>query len=155
MSPEDRHAHPAAFVGLGLSAVVGLHALFILGWDGFFSRSSWPGYEYSMQAGMVEPWFVNTPRSLWLTRVVLFALAFVVIVPIRHGRLARTSALWLGAAAATAILWFTTMSRTFEGGAAGFIFYPIRIGLPILAGSLAAGVLHRLSRVASRESPTA
>lgn len=144
MRSGESRTHPAAFAALGLSAIIGLHALFILGWNGFFARVPWPGYEYSMRSGMVEPWFVNTPRSLWLTRIAFFAIAFGAILPIRNGRVARTLALWIGAAAGVAVLWRTTIMRTLEGGPAGYFFYPIRIGIPILAGALAAIVARRI-----------
>lgn len=143
MKRPGRPAHPAAFALPGFAATVGLHALFVTGWDTFFSRPPWPGYEDSLRFGMVEPWFVHSPRALWLTRLVLFALAFGVVLSIRQRRAARAFALCIGAAAGTMLTWATTVSSTIDGGAAGFVFYPIRVALPIVAGALAAAFAQR------------
>jgi hypothetical protein len=139
-----RPTHPAAFVAAGLSAMIGLHALFLIGWLRVFANPPWPGYEESTRLGMVEPWFVNSPRSLWLTRIVFFGLSLAVVLPVRRQRVMRALALWAGAAVGVAITWATTTARTFEGGTAGFVYYPLRIGFPILAGAVAAAVVQRV-----------
>jgi len=149
VSRGGRPTHPVAFALVGLSAMLGLHALLIIGWSNFFANPPWPGYEESARMGMVEPWFVNSPRSLWLTRIVFFVLAFAVVSTVRRQRVARALSLWVGAAAGVALTWATTVSRSFEGGAAGFVFYPLRIGFPILIGTLAALIVHRIK---ARES---
>jgi hypothetical protein len=140
-----RPTHPAAFAIAGFAVMIGLHALFVIGWDRFFAVAPWPGYEESTRLGMVEPWFVNTPRSLWITRAVLFGVAFGVVLPVWSRRLHRVLALWIGAAAAVAITWVTTTARTFEGGVAGFVYYPLRVGLPLLVGAVVALVVQRVA----------
>lgn len=146
MKRSDRPAHPAAFILPGFAATVGLHALFVTGWDALFARPPWSGYEDSARLGMIEPWFVHSPRALWLTRAVLFVLAFGIVLSVRKRRTARTVALWTGAAAGVALTWAATMSSTIEGGAAGFVFYPLRVALPIGAGALSAALAQRLFR---------
>ncbi|HUF67310.1 MAG TPA: hypothetical protein VMM79_01570 [Longimicrobiales bacterium] len=143
MSPATRPTHPAAFALPGLAAVIGLHALFVVTWDVLFAKPPWPGYEESARLGMIEPWFVNSPRSLWLTRIVLFTLAFGVVLSVRRRRAARVLALWIGVAAGVALTWATTTSSAFDGGTAGFFFYPLRAGLPIVVGGTAAALVHR------------
>lgn len=145
MKRPGRPAHPAAFVLPGFAATVGLHALFVTGWDAFFARPPWPGYEDSLRFGMIEPWFVHSPKALWLTRLVLFAVAFGVVLSVRQRRAARTFALWIGAAAGVALTWATTVSSTIEGGVAGFLFYPLRVVLPIAAGAFAAVLVQRFT----------
>ncbi len=104
----------------------------------------WPGYEAATATGIVEPWFVHTPRSLWLTRITFAALALVVVGRTEHHRLGAATALWTGAAAGIAFVYATTSMRHLAGGWLGFVFYPLRLVLPILTGALAATVISRL-----------
>lgn len=155
MTPADRTTRSAAFALPGFAAFVGLHALFVVGWEFLFARPPWPGYEESARMGMIEPWFVNSPRALWLTRIVLFGLALGIVLPVRTRRLARTAAFWAGAAIAVAVAWATTTSSSLEGGTGGYFFYPLRIGFPIVAGAVTAVLIQRLRRTRRHEGAAA
>lgn len=122
-------------VALGLAIYLALHMVFVMAWAGFFSQVPWPGYEDSMALGLVEPWFINSPRSLWLTRFVLFATAFAIALATRRAHWSGAFALWLGAGAGIAATWATTSMRGLEGGTLGYVFYPFRVALPILLGT--------------------
>lgn len=129
-----RTAAGLAFLA-GLAAFLLLHLLFRLCWDSLFALAPWPGYEESMRRGLVEPWFVHTPRSLWLTRVVFFALALGIALARTHARWSTALGLWLGAAAGIVFTYATTSVRTLEWGWLGFVLYPFRVVLPILLGT--------------------
>jgi hypothetical protein len=100
---------------------------------------------------MVEPWFVHTPRSLWLTRSVFFLLALALALSAGRARWPAATALWAGAGMAVIFTWAMTTTRTMEYGWLGFAFYPFRLFLPILLGT-ALGELLRRTLFASRHS---
>jgi hypothetical protein len=131
---------------VGCLAFALLHLLFVLAWQRFFTASAWPGYEETTQSGLVEPWFVNTPRSLWLTRITFFVLAFITARTVRDRPGTAALALWVGAAAAVAATWFTTKSHSAEWGWLGSMLYPFRVLLPIALGASGAMLLRRMSR---------
>jgi hypothetical protein len=128
----------------GFLTFAGLHVLFVLAWDRFFAGSPWPGYEASARLGLVEPWFVNSPRSLWLTRAAFFAAAFSVGIGRRSGRWPRAALLWAGGAAALVATYATTSMPALPAGELGFLLYPLRLFLPIVLGT-ALGELARHS----------
>jgi hypothetical protein len=118
-----------------------LHLFFMLTWSRFFMPSPWPGYEATAVAGLIEPWFVNTPASLWLTRVTLFLLAFAITL-FAAGRPGMVvPGFFTGAAAACASLWATTRAHTVEWGWLGFFIYPFRLLLPIVIGAALAEII--------------
>jgi len=126
----------------GFLTFVGLHVLFVLTWDRVFARSPWPGYEASARLGLVEPWFVNSPRSLWLTRAAFFAAAFIIGFGRRSGRWPRATLLWAGGAAALVAMYATTSMPALPAGELGFLLYPLRLFLPVVLGT-ALGELAR------------
>jgi len=75
---------------------------------------------------VIEPWFVNTPRSLWLTRTVFFAIA----AASRQGAMCDTgrtpscSGRRRDRAVAT---YATTSMPALTGGALGYVLYPFRL----------------------------
>lgn len=128
---------------LALAVFLALHVVFRLAWTGFFSALPWPGYEESTRLGLVEPWFVNSPRSLWLTRVTFFCLAFTVVFVSRRARWRAVAAVWIGASAGIVATWATTATRSIDWGWLGFVLYPFRVLLPIVLGGAIAGLVRR------------
>lgn len=128
---------------LGFVVFGALHLLFIAAWTDFFVLQPWPGYEESARLGLIEPWFVHSPRSLWLTRFSFFGVAFGVAFTRRHARWAGAAALWIGASAAIVAAWSMTSTRTLEGGGLGFAVYPFRVLLPIVLGTAIAELTRR------------
>ncbi len=127
----------------GLLAFLLLHLLFLSTWSDLFAVRPWPGYEAATASGIVEPWFVHSPRSLWLTRGVYLALGLVVAQ--RAGnRPPALLALWTGAAAGTIFVWATTTMRAMSWGWLGFVLYPLRLLAPVLAGWVLSFVIDRV-----------
>lgn len=54
------------------------HVHFAQTWETLYVVEPWPGFEESARRGLIDPWFGNSPRSLWVTQEVLFALAIVI-----------------------------------------------------------------------------
>lgn len=119
----------------GLLTVSALHLFFIWTWGRLFIVAPWPGYEDSARLGLIEPWFVNSPRSLWLTRTVLFFLALGFALGGRRGRWPRALLLWAGAALAVIVTYATTRMPAMPAGGLGYVLYPFRVLLPILIGT--------------------
>jgi hypothetical protein len=132
----------------GLAALAGLatflliHLFLYVAWDSVFAAHPWPGYEQAMRSGTIEPWFVHTPASLWLTRAALFAIAFGIALAQKRGRWMTASAFWLGTGAGVALTYATTAIRSLPWGWLGFLLYPFRTLIPILLGT-ALGELAR------------
>jgi hypothetical protein len=118
-----------------------LHLIFILTWDRFFTTSSWPGYEASANGGLIEPWFVNTPASLWFTRATLFVMAFSITLFAGARPGSAALAFFTGAAAGCAAMWATTRAHAVEWGWLGFIIYPLRLLLPVVIGAVLAAII--------------
>lgn len=129
----------------GLLVFLLLHLLFVLRWS-WFSAVPWSGYEAATARGIVEPWFVHTPRSLWLVRAVLFGVALLFSLRRTNGWLLNALALWLGAAAGVAFAYATTSLPALEWGSLGYLLYPMRVMLPVLAGALVGAILSRSFR---------
>lgn len=128
-------------VGLLLSALTGLlaflslHLFFTWTWDRLFASAPWPGYEESARLGLIEPWFVNSPRSLWITRAVFFAAASGLAARPRTHRWPNAALLWAGAAVAAVAVYATTSMPSLPAGTLGYIFYPFRLLLPVVLGT--------------------
>jgi hypothetical protein len=130
-------------IGLaGLLAFLLLHLFFILRWS-WFTASSWPGYEAATARGLIEPWFVHTPRSFWLTRAVFVGMAALIAFVRRSSRLAAALALWLGSGMGVVFTYSTTSMPSLEWGYLGYLMYPVRIGLPVLIGTAMGALLVR------------
>lgn len=127
----------------GLLAFLLLHFLFVLNWS-WFAAAPWPGYEAAMARGIVEPWFVHTPRSLWLTRAAIFLLAMTAALLRMHSTIATAFAIWLGAGIGIVFAYTTTSLPALEWGWLGFLLYPLRIVLPVLLGTVTGVVLTRM-----------
>ena len=147
-APAARRVPPSLAVLTGTAVFLALHLLFVLDWDGFASPP-WPGYDENVRRGLLEPWFVHAPRSLWLTRLVFFAVALGFAFAANRRRWLAGAMLWLGAAIAIAGTWATTTARTLDWGWLGYFIYPFRIVLPILIGT-AMGDLARRTLAARR-----
>ena len=117
-----------------------LHLIFVLTWSRFLDTTSWPGYEASAAAGLIEPWFVNTPASLWVTRCTLFAMAFAITFFTLGSTGSAAMAFFAGLAGACAAMWATTRAHTVESGWLGFIIYPFRLLLPVVFGAALAAI---------------
>jgi hypothetical protein len=123
----------------GLLVFLLLHLLFVVNWP-WFMAVPWPGYEVATARGIVEPWFVHTPRSLWLTRTAFFIVAMVTVLLRDGAQSANAFAIWLGAGTGVALAFATTSLPSLEWGWLGFVLYPLRLVLPVLLGA-AAGVV--------------
>ena len=133
----------AALAGLaGLATLLLLHLFFTLSWDALFAPRPWPGYETAMRAGTIEPWFVHSPASLWLTRAVVFAAALTIALLGRRARWWNALAFWGGSAAGIMLTYATTTVRSLPWGWLGFVLYPFRVLIPIVLGT-ALGELAR------------
>jgi hypothetical protein len=121
-----------------------LHLTFVLAWRRLFLPAPWSGYEESARRGLIEPWFINTPRSLWLTRVAFFALAFVIAFARRRGRWPAALLLWAGAGVAVIATYATTSMPALPSGELGYIIYPFRLLLPVVFGTALAELLLRI-----------
>jgi len=123
----------------GLLVFLLLHLLFVVNWP-WFMAVPWPNYEAATARGIVEPWFVHTPRSLWVTRAAFFILAMVTVLLREGARSANAFAIWLGAGTGVALTYPTTSLPSLEWGWLGFPLYPLRLVLPVVLGA-AAGVV--------------
>lgn len=119
----------------GLLTFFGLHLIFVATWDRFFLVAPWPGYEESARLGLIEPWFVNSPRSLWLTRTVFFLVALVFALGRRPGHWPRAALLWAGAAIALMVTYAASRMPSMPAGGWGFVIYPFRLLLPVVLGT--------------------
>ena len=119
----------------GLLTFLVLHLLFVSAWDRHFAAAPWPGYEESARRGLIEPWFINSPRSLWLTRAAFFMVALVAALGRRAKRWPHAALLWAGGSAGVLATYATTRMPSLPGGALGFVFYPFRILLPVILGT--------------------
>lgn len=119
----------------GLLTFLLLHLLFAGTWDRLFAVAPWSGYEESVRVGLIEPWFVNSPRSLWLTRALFFAVAFGLAAARRAGRWPNAAALWAGGAAGAVAVYATTSMPSLPGGWLGYAIYPFRLLLPVVLGT--------------------
>ena len=138
----SRRAAAGLAVLAGLATFLLLHLFFFLAWDAVFVAHPWPGYETAMQSGTIEPWFVHSPVSLWLTRTVLFALPLAMALAARRARWATALAFWAGTASGIVLTYATTTIRTLPWGWLGYVLYPFRALIPIVLGT-ALGELAR------------
>jgi hypothetical protein len=131
---------------IGLLATLMLYLLFRAAWDTFFGVVPWPGYEESARLGLIEPWFINSPRSLWFTRATFFILAFATAMVCHDHRWSAAASLWIGAAIGIAATYATTTNRLLDWGWLGYAVYPFRVLLPVLLGTVIAELLVRVRR---------
>ncbi|MGD8278870.1 MAG: hypothetical protein PVH00_12615 [Gemmatimonadota bacterium] len=120
-----------------------LHLCFVTTWARLFLTAPWPRYEESARLGLIEPWFMNSPRSLWLTRIAFLLLAFAFAVARGRGRWPFAFLIWAGAAIGVATTYATTSMPAMPHGALGYVLYPFRLALPILLGTGLGALLRR------------
>lgn len=130
----------------GLLAFLLLHLFFGWTWGRLFAVAPWPGYEESARLGLLEPWFINTPRSFWLTRFTFFGIAFGFGYDTRPRRWPRVAWLWAGAAIGVAAVYATTRMPSMPAGALGFAMYPFRLLLPVVLGAALGELARRTVR---------
>jgi hypothetical protein len=126
----------------GLALFLLLHLFFFLAWDAVFAPRPWPGYEDAMRSGTIEPWFVHSPASLWLTRAVVFAAALAIALASHRARWSNALAFWAGTAGGVVVTYATTTVRSLPWGWLGFVLYPLRVLIPVVLGT-ALGELAR------------
>jgi hypothetical protein len=119
----------------GLLTFLSLHLLFVGTWGRVFAAAPWPGYEESARLGLIEPWFVNSPRSLWLTRAVYFLVAAGFAAGRRAHRWPNAALLWAGGASGAILVYATTNMPSLPAGALGYVIYPFRLLLPVVLGT--------------------
>ena len=139
----QRAARGIATVFAGALTFLALHLFFLLTWSRLFLVAPWPGYEESARVGLIEAWFVNTPRSLWLTRITFFGLALVSATVRRSGRWQGALLIGLGAASGVIGTYATTSMPAMPSGGLGYVIYPFRLLLPIVLGTALGGATHR------------
>ena len=144
-----RAARGLAALLTGTLAFLLLHLFLEATWQRLFLVAPWPDYEQSARLGLIEPWFVNTPRSLWLTRITFFLLALGSALVLRRGRWSAAFLLWAGAAIGVIAMYASTSMPALPSGRVGYVIYPFRVLLPILLGTAAAALL-RGSRCRAR-----
>ncbi len=140
----NRVARGLATLLVGTLTFLVLHLIFVFAWSRFFLAAPWPGYEESARRGLLEPWFINTPRSLWLTRAAFAVLAFVFAFARRRRRWPGALLLWTGAAVGVIAVYATTSMPTLPSGGLGYIIYPFRLLLPIVLGTALGELLRRI-----------
>jgi hypothetical protein len=130
-----------------------LHLHFVTSWQELYVNAPWPGFEQAARRGIIQPWFTNSPRSLRVTEVVLFGLAFLVGL-IRGAQPWVTSlALWLGVMiplvpvlvarsllANSRILTITVFGHG-DIPTLALVYEAVRTGVPIVVGMLCAMIL--------------
>jgi hypothetical protein len=140
----NRAARGLATLLAGMLTFLFLHLVFVFAWSRFFLVAPWPHYEESARLGLLEPWFINTPRSLWLARAAFFALAFVLALVRRRGRWPAALLLWTGAATGVIATYATTSMPAMPAGKLGYLVYPLRLLLPVVLGTALGELLHRI-----------
>jgi len=137
----NRAARGLAASLAGTLAFLLLHLFLEATWQRLFLIAPWPGYEQSARLGLIEPWFVSTPRSLWLTRIAFFLLALGGALVLRRGRWTVAFLFWTGAALGVIAMYATTSMPDMPAGRLGYIIYPLRVLPPILLGTAAGALL--------------
>jgi hypothetical protein len=136
-------ARIAIFGILGAGTFVLLHVFMVATWRTLFAVAPWPGYEGAARAGIVSPWFINSPRSLWLARATIFSVAFLLAALRRSPPWRVALVFWLGVAIAVAAMYATTALPDLPNGWIGYLVYPFRTLLPVLVATVAGDVVRR------------
>lgn len=146
-----------AVVGAVTFLVLDLH--FLTTWEELYATAAWPGLQETARGSLVEPWFGSTPMSLRITLGTLFVLATVVSLMRPNDAGTAGLALWFGVLIP---LIPVLLGRTILSGTALTTFAPmsdrpliwlaipvesVRVGIPILAGIVAGGILRFFGRV--------
>jgi hypothetical protein len=133
----------AIFGVLGAVTFVLLHLFMVATWRTLFAVAPWPGYEGATRAGIVSPWFINSPRSLWLARATIFLVAFLLAALRRTPPWRAALVFWLGIAIAVAAMYATTVLPSLPNGWIGYFVYPFRTLLPVLVATVAGDMVRR------------
>lgn len=146
-----------AVVGAVTFLVLDLH--FVTTWEELYAAAAWPGLQETARGSLVEPWFGGTPMSLRITQGTLFVLATVVALMRPDDSASAGLALWVGVLIP---LIPVLLGRAVLSGTALTTFAPmsdapltwlalpveaVRVGVPILVGVIAGGILRFLGRV--------
>ena len=142
-----------------LAAVLGaltfafLHLHFVTAWQELYVRSAWPGFDEAARRGLIQPWFTNSPRSLRVTEIVLFGLAFAVGLTRKSRPWFTATAVWVGVMvplvpvliarsflSGSKILTITVFSQG-DIPALALLYEAVRTGVPIFAGMAAAMIV--------------
>lgn len=145
-----------AVVGAITFLLLDLH--FVTSWEELYAAAAWPGLQATARGSFLEPWFGSTPMSLRLTQGTFFVLAVVISLMRTDDSIAAGLALWVGVLIP---LVPVLLGRTLLSGTGLTTFAPmsdqplvwmavpieaVRVGIPILLGVVAAGVLRFLGR---------
>lgn len=145
-----------AVVGAVTFLMLDLH--FVTAWETLYVSAVWPGLQEAARGGLVEPWFGSTPMGLQVTQGALFVLATIVALMRSRDAGKAGLALWVGVLIP---LVPVLLGRTVLSGTALTTFAPmsdepliwmavpveaVRVGVPILAGVVAGGVLRFVGR---------
>ncbi|MFN7964971.1 MAG: hypothetical protein U0V87_04695 [Acidobacteriota bacterium] len=67
----------AAVAGIAANLIAHLQTVVL--WRAVYDRFPWPGYEYAMKSGDVDPSFANSPVASVVTFGILFAIGLLVL----------------------------------------------------------------------------
>lgn len=138
---------------IGSFAFLFAHIHFVQTWDALYAVEPWPGFEAAARRGLIDPWFGNSPRSLWITQEVLFALAAVIALLRRERMWTAGLVFWLGVMlplvpfllfrSLESDAGYLTTSRLLESGlwSTAILLEAARTVLPILLAVLVARIL--------------
>lgn len=145
-----------AVIGAVTFLMLDLH--FVTSWEELYATAAWPGLQETARGSLVEPWFGSTPMSLRLTQGTLFLLATIVSLMRTEDAGMAGLALWVGVLIP---LVPVLLGRTILSGTALTTFAPmsdrpliwmavpveaVRVGVPILVGVVAGGILSWMGR---------
>lgn len=145
-----------AVVGAITFLLLDLH--FVTSWEELYAAAAWPGLQATARGSLMEPWFGSTPLSLRLTQGTFFLLAVAISLMRTDDSMTAGLALWVGVLIP---LVPVLLGRTLLSGTGLTTFAPmsdeplvwmavpieaLRVGIPILLGVMAAGVLRFLGR---------
>lgn len=150
---------PWAVIGvLGALTFLLLDLHFVTSWEALYAAHTWPGLREAARGSLMEPWFGSSPESLRLTQGTFFVLAVIVSLMRTDDAATAGIALWVGALIP---LVPVLLGRTLLSGTGLTTFAPmsdeplvwmavpieaVRVGVAILAGILAGGILRLVGR---------
>lgn len=149
----------ALIMVLGAVAFLLLDLHFVTSWEQLYAETAYSGVRDAARGGLVEPWFGSTPTSLRMTLGALFLLATAVSLIRTDDAAMAGVALWVGVLIP---LVPVLLGRTILSGTGLTTFAPMsdeplvwlavpveaaRVGVPILAGVMAGGILRFVGRV--------